>query len=49
MLYNLANFPEAQEKLHKEVTSVLKRGEFASHQTLQKMPFLKGCVKETLR
>ena len=48
-LYLLARNPDVQKQLHDEVTSVLKPGEHATPAALQKMPFLRGCVKETLR
>ncbi|KAK2559629.1 Cytochrome P450 10 [Acropora cervicornis] len=48
-LYLLARNPDVQKQLHDEVRSVLKPGENATPASLQKMPFLRGCVKETLR
>jgi len=48
-LYSLARNPDKQEKLYEEVSSVLQPGEQATPSTLHKMPFLRGCVKETLR
>ena len=48
-LYSLARNPDVQERLHEEVTSLLKPGERATASTLQKMHFLRGCIKETLR
>ena len=48
-LYLLARNSDVQERLHEEVTSVLKPGERATASTLQKMHFLRGCIKETLR
>ncbi|CAH3041019.1 unnamed protein product [Pocillopora meandrina] len=48
-LYLLARNPSVQKQLHEEVSAVLQPGELATPTTLQKMPFLRGCVKETLR
>jgi cytochrome P450 len=48
-MYNLAKNPEVQDRLHKEVTSVLKPGEIATPTTINKMHYLKACIKETLR
>ncbi|XP_068674581.1 cytochrome P450 10-like [Montipora foliosa] len=48
-LYMLARNPDVQKQLHDEVSSVLKPGERATPAALQKMPFLRGCIKETLR
>lgn len=45
----LARNPSVQKQLHEEVSAVLQPGELATPATLQKMPFLRGCVKETLR
>ncbi|XP_048576536.1 sterol 26-hydroxylase, mitochondrial [Nematostella vectensis] len=47
--YCLAKNPEVQEKLHKEVTSVLEPGEVATLATLNKMRYLRSVIKETLR
>ncbi|XP_068725389.1 cytochrome P450 10-like [Montipora capricornis] len=48
-LYLLARNPDVQKQLRDEVSSVLKPGERATPAALQKMPFLRGCIKETLR
>ncbi|XP_072024302.1 cytochrome P450 10-like [Amphiura filiformis] len=49
ILYCLAKNPEAQEQLHKEITSLLPEGAPLTSDTLQRAPFMKACVKETLR
>ena len=38
-----------QKQLYEEVSSVLQPDELATPATLHKMPFLRGCIKETLR
>ncbi|XP_078365225.1 cytochrome P450 10-like [Oculina patagonica] len=48
-LYMLAKNPDVQRQLYEEVSSVLQPDELATPATLQKMPFLRGCIKETLR
>ena len=48
VMYHLAKNTEAQEKLHEELSTVLKSDE-PTPQALQKMPFLKACVKESQR
>ena len=48
-LYSLARNPDVQKQLYEEVSSVLQPDELATPATLQKMPFLRGCIKETLR
>ena len=45
----LAKNPGVQKQLYEEVSSVLQPDELATPATLQKMPFLRGCIKETLR
>ena len=41
--------PDIQEKLYEEVSSVLKDGQLADSQLLQKMPYLRGVLKESER
>ena len=48
-LYSLARNPDVQKQLYEEVSTVLQPDELATPASLQKMPFLRGCVKETLR
>lgn len=49
ILYSLARNPNVQKQLHEEVSSGLKPGERATLENLQKMPLLRGCIKESLR
>ncbi|XP_068722710.1 cytochrome P450 10-like isoform X2 [Montipora capricornis] len=46
-LYLISRNPDVQKQLHDEVSSVLKPGERATPAALQKMPFLRACIKET--
>ena len=48
-LYHLAKHPEVQEKACKEVLSVVGRDGDIDDSALQKMPYIKACVKETGR
>ena len=49
ILYMMAKNPEKQDILRREVMSVLGDLEHASPSTLANMPYLKACVRETLR
>ncbi|XP_070561093.1 probable cytochrome P450 301a1, mitochondrial isoform X3 [Ptychodera flava] len=48
-LYNLATNPDKQEKLYEEIMSVLPSSGKITADALQKMVYLKGCIKETFR
>ena len=48
-LYHLSKYPEVQEEARKEVLSVVGRDGSIDDAALQKMPFIKACVKETTR
>lgn len=50
MLHELAKNPEVQERLHREVTSILGGSrKDPTFEDLQKMELVRNCVKETLR
>ncbi|XP_006825135.1 cytochrome P450 10-like [Saccoglossus kowalevskii] len=49
IMYQLATNPDAQEKLHQEVDSVLANSQEMTLESLQNIPYLKACVKETHR
>lgn len=49
MFQELALNPDVQDKLLGEVESVVPDGKLPTYQDLQKMPYLKAIVKETLR
>ncbi|EDV24788.1 uncharacterized protein TRIADDRAFT_56953 [Trichoplax adhaerens] len=48
-LYILGKNPDIQDKLYREVSSVLKDGELPDSQAIQKMPYLRGVIKESQR
>ena len=48
-LYFLARNPEVQEKLRSEVQSVVGTEEVVTPIHINKMPYLRNCIKETLR
>lgn len=48
-IYELARNPEYYRRLEAEIESVVGREEPPTVKTVHKMPFLKNCVKETLR
>jgi len=49
VLYNLARYPEHLRQLEKEVDEVIGPDATPTVKAIHKMPFLKNCVKETLR
>ena len=49
LLFNLANNPEKQSKLHQEISGLHQPGEPATAESLKKMPYLKACIKESMR
>ncbi|XP_070566065.1 1,25-dihydroxyvitamin D(3) 24-hydroxylase, mitochondrial-like [Ptychodera flava] len=48
-LYELARHPEVQEKLFEEIERVIPEGEVPNTTHINKMPYLKASIKETLR
>ena len=49
MLYELSKHPEVQEKLRREVVSVLGESGDVDAESLQKMPYLIQVIRETQR
>lgn len=51
ILYQLALHQDKQEKLREEVSAVLcgKAGAVLENEMLERMSYLKACVKETMR
>ena len=49
MLHCMAKNPEAQEKLYKEIQTVLGERTQPTVEDLREMPYLKGCMMECLR
>ncbi|XP_075234243.1 putative cytochrome P450 49a1 [Lycorma delicatula] len=49
ILYQLSQNPEKQEILYNEVTNVLKKDENLTAKKLDQLPYLRACIKETLR
>jgi len=50
LLYHIANNPKKQEKLREEVMSVLPDKTMPiTHDILKHIPYVKACVKESLR
>ena len=47
--YHFALYPEIQEKVFEEITSVCKSNETATYDELKDMPYLEACIFETLR
>ncbi|XP_023576495.1 1,25-dihydroxyvitamin D(3) 24-hydroxylase, mitochondrial [Octodon degus] len=49
ILYNLSRNPQVQQKLLNEIQSVLPENQMPRAEDLQKMPYLKACLKESMR
>lgn len=50
LLYDLARHPDKQQTLYEEVVRVLpNKGQEVTMKDIESMPYLKACVKETLR
>lgn len=50
LFYFLARNPEKQEKLRKEIQSVVgPKGSEVTASVLRDLPYLKACIKESLR
>ena len=47
--YNLAVFPETQEKVLEEINRVCKSHEAVTYDEIQNMPYLEACISDTLR
>ncbi|XP_072540918.1 1,25-dihydroxyvitamin D(3) 24-hydroxylase, mitochondrial [Salminus brasiliensis] len=48
-IFNLSRNPQAQDKLLKEITEVVPAGETPSAEHIKNMPYLKACLKESMR
>ena len=48
-LYNLARFPDVQEKLFQEIDGVVGKNSTVTTQNVSKLSYLKACVKESTR
>lgn len=49
ILYNLSRNPHVQQKLLKEIQSVLPETQMPRAEDLRNMPYLKACLKESMR
>ncbi|KAM6147519.1 1,25-dihydroxyvitamin D(3) 24-hydroxylase, mitochondrial [Erethizon dorsatum] len=49
ILYNLSRNPQVQQKLLNEIQSVLPEDQVPRAEDLKKMPYLKACLKESMR
>lgn len=48
-IFNLSRNPEAQQRLLEEITEVVPANENPSGEHIKSMPFLKACLKESMR
>ena len=49
LLFELAKHPEIQERLHREIKSVIEEGKHPTWEDIQNMKLVRNCIKETLR
>lgn len=49
ILYNLSRNPHVQEKLLEEIQSVLPENQVPRAEDVRNMPYLKACLKESMR
>ncbi|XP_030389097.1 1,25-dihydroxyvitamin D(3) 24-hydroxylase, mitochondrial isoform X3 [Gopherus evgoodei] len=48
-LYNISRNPHVQQKLFQEIQSIVSANESPDAEDLKKMPYLKACLKESMR
>ena len=49
LMYRLANNPEVQDRVFEEVNQVLGQDGYVTDKELNKIPYLKSCLKESVR
>ncbi|XP_006839232.1 PREDICTED: 1,25-dihydroxyvitamin D(3) 24-hydroxylase, mitochondrial-like isoform X2 [Chrysochloris asiatica] len=49
ILYNLSRNPQVQQKLREEIQTVLPENQMPQAEDLRNMPYLKACLKESMR
>ena len=49
LLYNIARHPEIQDKLYREVISYIGQDGRLKEEDLTQIPYMKACLKESLR
>ena len=49
LLFELAKHPEIQERLYREIKSVVEEGKHPTWEDIQNMKLVRNCVKETMR
>ena len=49
LLYNLARFPDVQEKLYWEIDGVVGKNSAVTTQNISKLPSLKAFLKDSMR
>ena len=48
LLFELAKQPEIQERLYREIKSIVEEGRHPTWEDLQNMKLVRNCVKETM-
>ena len=49
LLFELAKHPEIQERLYREIKSVVEEGKHPTWEDIQNMKLVRNCVKEIMR
>ena len=49
LLFELAKQPKIQERLYREIKSIVEEGRHPTWEDLQNMKLVRNCVKETMR
>ena len=49
LLFELAKQPEIQERLYREIKSIVEEGKHPTWEDLQNMKLVRNCIKETMR
>jgi len=49
LTYNLAKYPEIQQRCYEEIKDVISKNKEINHETISELDYLEACLKENLR